>query len=150
MFRSFKIALLTACALALGTAVAMSASDPIAARKAMMKNTGEAMKVIVPMVKGEAEYDAVKAELAVRVINSTANGITSMFPEDSKTGGETTAAPAIWEKMADFDATGDKFATDSAAAVAAAPQGLDAFKTAFGTMAGNCKACHDGFRVKKE
>jgi cytochrome c556 len=115
----------------------------------MMKNNSEAMKVVVPMVKGEAEYDAVKATLAMRVINSTANGYTALFPESSKTGGETEAAPAIWEKMADFQAAGDKLAADSAAAVTAAAGGLDSFKAAFGTMAGNCKACHDEFRVKK-
>jgi len=149
MLRSLKVAVLTASALALGTAIAMSASDPIAARKAMMKNNGEAMKVVVPMVKGEAEYDAVTAALAMRVVNSTANGYTALFPESSKTGGKTEAAPAIWEKMADFEAAGDKFAADSAAAVAASAGGLDSFKAAFGTMAGNCKACHDEFRVKK-
>ena len=149
MFRSLKVAALTVSALAIGTAVAMSAGDPIAARKAMMKNNGEAMKVVVPMIEGEMEYDPVKAAMAMRILNTAASGFTALFPDSSKTGGETEAAPAIWEKMTDFEAAGDKFATDTAAAVAAAGGGLDSFKAAFGAAAGNCKACHDVFRVKK-
>lgn len=149
MLRSFKLALLTAFALVVGTAVAVSASDPITARKAMMKNNSEAMKVVVPMIKGEAEYDPVKAALAMRILNTTAHGFTSMFPDDSQAGGETEAAPAIWEKMADFHAAGDKFAADTAAAITASAEGLDSFRAAFGEAAGNCKGCHDQFRVKK-
>jgi cytochrome c556 len=149
MVRMLKIAAFTVPALVLGASVALSASNPIAERQAAMKNNGAAMKAVVPMVKGEIEYNAAAAELAMRVLNNSAHGFSALFPDGTQTGGDTEAAPAIWEKMGDFEAAAAKFAADTAAAAEAAKGGLDSFKAAFGQAAGNCKGCHDDFRIKK-
>ena len=122
-------------------------AEPIADRKAAMKNVGTAMGAMVKMVKGQADYDPTVALLAFSAMNSTAIGFTSLFPEGSELGAETTASPKIWEDMAGFTAGMAKFQADTAAAIAAKPADLDAFKAEFGKVAANCKSCHEKFRL---
>ena len=145
----FRVAILALAALGVAGTMASASEDPIATRKAVMKSVGASMKVVVPMVKGEADYDAVKAELAMRVIQNGAIGVIHYFPAGSETGGETEAAPKIWEDMAGFKAKAASLEADAGAAITAAAGGLDAFREAFGKMAGNCKGCHEDYRIKK-
>ncbi|NNF80612.1 MAG: cytochrome c [Rhizobiales bacterium] len=125
------------------------ASDPIANRQAMMKNVGASMRVAGGMAQGKIPFDSLAAELAMRVMNSSAAGLSSLFPDNSKTGGDTEAAPKIWEDKAGFDALTAKFQEASAAAITAAKAGEGDFKAAFGAVAKNCKACHQDYRIKK-
>ncbi len=137
------------CVASLMGTTASIASDPIANRQAMMKNVGAAMRIAAGMAQGKIPYDGISAELAMRVMNSSASGLSSMFPEDSKTGGDTEAAPKIWEDKAGFDALTAEFQTASAKAAEAAKAGEGDFKAAFGAVAKNCKACHQDYRIKK-
>ncbi|MEZ5908040.1 MAG: cytochrome c [Hyphomicrobiaceae bacterium] len=140
--------------LAAGFAVAVTsaafAADVIKERKALMKAVGGATKASAAMVKGEAKFDAAKAAKAMKTIADSAPKFAKMFPANSKTGGETTAAPKIWTDMKDFVARMDKFRADAAAAEKAAGAGEAAFKTAFAAVAKSCKGCHDVYRVKKK
>lgn len=124
-------------------------ADPVVNRQAAMSHVGAAAKASGAMLKGEVDYDAAKALLALRIMNATALGFGSQFPEGSETGAETEAAPAIWSDRAGFDAAADKFIADTKAAIDAAPADLEAFKAAFGGVAANCKACHKDYRIKK-
>ena len=126
------------------------AQDAIAKRKAVMKAVGGATKASAQMVKGEVPFDAAKAKASMDTIASGWEEFAKQFPKGSETGGETTAAPKIWESFADFDAKGKKFAADAAKASAAAAKGADEFKTAFGAVTKNCKGCHETYRVKKK
>ncbi len=74
--------------------------------------------------------------------------VAALFPEGTDKG-DTEASPKIWEDMAGFQAKVDKFKTDAAAALAAAPADLDALKVEFGKVAANCGGCHETFRIKK-
>jgi len=61
--------------------------------------------------------------------------------------GETRAKPEIWKEAAKFKEAADKNQAEIAKLVAAAKTGnLDNLKTAFGSAAPTCKACHDNFR----
>jgi cytochrome c556 len=131
-----------------GAAVAQPA-DPIATRKALMKQNGKDIGAAMKMIKGEEPFDAAKAQAIFASMNGVAMKFGNYFPPTSKTGGETEAAPAIWEKPAEFKAAVAKFQTDTKAAMAAKPATLDAFKASFGPVAGNCKSCHESFRIKK-
>jgi cytochrome c556 len=82
----------------------------------------------------------------MRHLEGTGSAFPFFFPDDSKTG-DTKAGPAIWEDRAGFEAAAAKLATDAKAAAEASKGGLDAFKAAFGAAAGNCKACHDEYRI---
>jgi cytochrome c556 len=42
--------------------------------------------------------------------------VQGLFPDDSKTGGDTAALPLIWEKKSEFDAIFVKLGADSTAA----------------------------------
>ena len=51
-----------------------------------------------------------------------------LFPDNSKTGGETAASPKIWEDTADFKAKFVKLGNDAKAA-SASVKDLDSLKT---------------------
>jgi len=141
--RKVILGTIVACLFA-GTAVY---AEPIADRKAAMKNVSLAMGSLVKMVKEQMDYDPNVALLAFAVINNATIGITSLFPEGTEMGIDTTAGPKIWEDMAGFTTAMAKFQADSAAAIAAKPADLDAFKAVFGPVAGNCAACHKVYRL---
>lgn len=132
------------------TAFSAASADPIADRKAIMKERGGLVGQIVPMVKGEQPFDAAKvAEVfAALQANAAKFDVPALFPDTSKEG-DTTASPKIWEDMAGFTAAAAKFKADVDAAVAAKPADLDALKAQFGAVTSNCAACHEAYRVKK-
>ncbi len=123
-------------------------SDPISLRQHMMKNVGAAMGMAGKMAKGEEAYDPRVAEAAFRVMNNAALGFGGKFPEGAMSEA-SEASPKIWEDRAGFDAAVAKFIADTAGAAAAKPTTLDDFKPVFGQVAGNCKGCHEAYRVKK-
>ncbi len=129
---------------------AAAADDPIAARKMLMKANGFAAKQGAAMVKGEAPYDAAKAEMVMRTINAVSIAAPKFFPADSKTGGDTTASPKIWEDMNGFVRQAEEMEEQSAGGIEAAKKGLDAFKVAFTATTKYCGSCHEAYRVKKK
>lgn len=144
----FGLSLLAGVAvIASGVAVAQ---DPIAKRKAHMKEVGGATKESGQMVKGEIPYDAAKAKVNMEKISGSWGEFAKLYPKGTESGGETTAAPKIWESFADFDSKGKKMADDAAKAAVASGQGAEPFKAAFGEVTKNCKSCHDDYRVKKQ
>lgn len=139
--------LLLAGALAIGFTSAV-AQDAIATRKQLMKDNGQQARAGAAMVKGDAPFDLAKAQAVLAAYADSAAKMDSLFPPGSQTGGETTAAPRIWESKADFDAKMKKFG-DEAKAAAAATKDLDSFKTNFGAVMRNCGGCHETYRIKK-
>lgn len=142
-----RIALAAAVASIAITAV-VAQTDPIAARKAIMKMNGQQTGIAAKMAKGEEPFDLEKAKKVFATYEDAAQKMPSLFPDNSKTGGETTAAPKIWEDMAGFKAAFEKFGADAKAA-SASTKDLDTFKAAFGNVAKNCGGCHEVYRVKK-
>ena len=124
-----------------------SAQDPIAERQAKMEEMGGAMRVLVPMARGQADYDAGAALAAFVRMNDAAQGYGDLFPEGSETGGDTRARPEIWSDREGFDAAVLAFEEDLAAAVAAEPASLDDFRPIFGMVTENCGACHEKYQV---
>lgn len=142
-----KRALLTLSLLALG-ATAVAAQDPIAARKEAMKSLGGQTKAGADMAKGSTPFDLAKAKAIFAAYADVATKAPGLFPDTSKTGGETEAAPKIWESKADFDAKFAKFAADAKAA-GESVKDLDTFRVAFGGVVKNCGGCHEVYRIKK-
>src|SRR5262245_16320453 len=138
---------LAVAALGLGLSVA-AAQDPIAARKAIMKANGQQAQAGAKMVRGEEPFDLAKAKAIFAAYEDAAAKMPALFPDNSKTGGETTAAPAIWTGMDDFKAKFAKFGADAKAA-AEKTKDLDSFKTEFQAVAKNCGGCHETYRIKK-
>jgi cytochrome c556 len=136
-------------AIALGVSVAVAQQDPIAARKALMKANGDEAKIGAAMMKGEAPFDLDKVHKIFATWEDAAAKMPSLFPDNSKTGGETAADPKIWENMDDLKARFAKLGTDAKDAAAKVTD-LDSFKAAFGSIGKNdCGGCHQQYRVKK-
>jgi cytochrome c556 len=123
-------------------------SDPIAARKALMKTNGDQAKIASAMLKGDAPFDLTKAKLALASFQDAGEKAPALFPDNSKTGGDTAALPKIWEDKADFNARLAKLAADAKAASGTVTD-LDSFKAAMGTIGKECGGCHELYRVKK-
>jgi cytochrome c556 len=135
-------------ALAIGITAVTAQSDPIAARKALMKKNGDEAKIASAMLKGEAPFDLAKAKTALATFQDAGEKAPALFPDNSKTGGDTAALPKIWEDKADFNTRLAKLAADAKAATGTVTD-LDTFKAAMGNIGKQCGGCHELYRVKK-
>ena len=138
---------LAVAAVALGVTTVTAQQDPIAARKAIMKANGQQAGLGGKMAKGEEPFDLAKAKLIFATYQKVAE-VHTLFPESSKTGGDTAALPAIWENKADFDAKLAKLANEAKAAEAATKD-LDTFKAQFTEVQKNCGGCHQTYRKRQ-
>ena len=133
---------------AVGVTVVAAQSDPIAARRAHMKEVGSQTKTGSGIAKGEIPYDQKKAEGIFAAYVKAGTDLPNLFPESSKTGGDTAALPAIWANSADFKAKSDKFVADAKQAQVTVKD-LDTFKASFSNLTKNCGGCHETYRAKK-
>ena len=94
---------------ALAFATSAVQADAIADRKALMKERGQIVGGLSKMAKGETPFDAAAVTTQLAALNANAEkfNIEVLFPAGSETGGETTAAPAIWSDTAGFQAAPD-------------------------------------------
>ena len=138
----------TGVALAVGITAVVAQSDPIGERRNIMKGVGAATRTGNQMVKGETPFDLAKAKEVLQTYANAADKTHNFFPETSKTGGETTASPKIWENQADFRARFDAWAKDIKQA-ADSTKYLESFRASFGNVTKACNACHETYRIKK-
>jgi cytochrome c556 len=139
----------TIAAIGLGASVAVADQDPIAARRALMKANGDEAKIGVAMIKGETPFDLAKAHKIFQTFEEAGQKMPELFPDTSKTGGDTAARAEIWQNIDDVKARFAKFAADAKAANADVKD-LDSFKASFGAIGKNdCGGCHEKYRVKK-
>jgi cytochrome c556 len=140
--------ILAATVVALGVTAALAQSDPIKERQNLMKGFGAATRTGTQISRGEIPFDAAKAKEVFVTIETGAKRIPTLFPENSKTGGDTAADPKIWTNMSDFQSLAAKIGADAQKAAASADS-LEAFKAAFGEVTKDCGACHQTYRLKK-
>lgn len=147
-----KILIATAAVLAVlvfgvNMAAAQGCEDVIKTRQTLMKRSGDMAKAGAAMVRGQAPFDEAKVQEILVAFADKAQKLPDLFPDCSKTGGDTHATPAVWEKPEEFKERIAKFATDVKAAQANAKD-LDTFKASFSTIGKDCGACHETFRTK--
>ena len=135
---------MTAVAFAVSAVIAQG--DPIAQRKAIMKSNGQQNRVATDMLENKTPFDLAAAKKVFTTFEDAAK-LKDLYPENSKTGGDTQALPAIWENKADFDAKLAKLSSD-AKAQDAGVKDLDSFKAAMGEVGKNCGGCHNTYRKK--
>ena len=134
-------------ALACGVGAVLADTDPIAERRALMKNDGMAAKKMFDMSKGTIPFDLATVQASLKTLSEGATKSPALFPDNSQTGGGTAALPAIWQNKADFDARFAKFAQD----VAAAQTGIvdeATFKKFAPAVFQNCGGCHELYKAK--
>ena len=135
-------------AIVFGLSAAFAQQDPIAARKALMKANGDQARIATEMSQGKRPFDLDAAHKAFATFTEAGEKAPALFPDSSKTGGDTAALPAIWENKADFEAKLAKLARESKAA-AQATKDFESFKAQFSELGKNCGGCHQTYRQKK-
>ena len=128
-------------------AAAQSCQDNINKRQALMTRSGDMAKIGSAMIKGDTPFDLAKVQQVFAAFAEDAGAMPTLFPDCSKTGDHTTAAPAIWDRPDDFKAAIAKFTADVKAAQDNTKD-LDTLKTNFQTIGKDCGSCHQTFRVK--
>ena len=86
--------------------------------------------------------------IALATYKANAPKIAKLFPDDSKTGGETEALPVLWDNKDDVAKRFEKLAADAAAAEGKITDEFS-FQEEFPKVAGNCGGCHKQYREKK-
>jgi len=98
------------------------------------------------MVNGRVPYDAKAATENAEIVAEVAKLPWAGFgPGTDKISQK--AKPEIWTEQAKFKEHNEKLVAETGKLLAAAKtNNLDNIKTAFGSTAGTCKACHDAYR----
>ena len=147
--KRFTIALCIIPAILFG-AVALAQESPQEQRHELMEGVGDAAKPVGAMLKGEAPFDAAIVMASLQTFADAASKVGALFPEGTETGHDTLAKSTIWSDRAGFDANLKAWSDAVDAAIAAAPQDLDALNAAAGPVFKECKSCHEGYRLEKE
>lgn len=140
--------LLLGAALVVGATSVIAQEDVIAERKKLMKAQGAAAREPGLMLKGDAKFDLAKVQSSLKTFQETSKRLPELWPENSKTGGETEALPLIWEEKDKYLALFTKLSNDSGAALAAIKDEAS-FKAEFPKVLANCSGCHKPYRMQK-
>ena len=136
--------------LVLGVGAVIAQSDPIATRKGLMKENQDNAEIVVRMMRGQALFDAAKVEAAFAQWTDTAQKLPSLFPDNSKSGQKTRAAPKIWTAKADFDDKATAFGKVVADNRDKAKGSVDGLRAAIPAIGNACDACHKDYRLARQ
>ncbi|MEQ3625202.1 MAG: cytochrome c [Celeribacter sp.] len=145
--RSFILAM-SVLALGAGAALAEAHMDPIKTRQEAMKTVGASTKTLAQMANGTNPFDATAAESALTAMQEAVAEFATYFPDGSESD-DSEAAPAIFTDREGFEEKVTDFQADIDTALETPPSSQDELKVAFGSVAGNCKDCHENYRVDK-
>ncbi len=146
------IALAAAAATLLSLAAPASAQfakaeDAIKYRQSSLFVMGQHFGRVGAMANGRVPFDAKVAAENADVVAAMAKLPWAGFGPGTDKGGNTKAKPEIWAEQAKFKDLSDKLVVETTKLSAAAKTGnIDNLKTAFGSAAASCKACHDAYR----
>ena len=129
---------------------ALAQSDPIAARKALMKENDQNAVIVVRMMRGMAPFDAAKVDAAFAQWVDTAQKLPGLFPDSSKTSQKTRASSKIWVTKADFDAKAAAFGKVVAENRDKAKASLDGLRAAIPAVGNACDTCHRDYRTSRQ
>lgn len=148
-----KILMMAAAFAVLSASTATAGTDPVVVRKAIMASNGASAGLAVKLMKGEVRYDPAIAKSVLEAIHVNSLTIGNYFPQGSGEGKETDASSKIWEDPAGFAKAVEKFQADAAEALKASGRGgpadLAAFRNAIEPVFGDCKSCHQVYRVDR-
>lgn len=138
------VASLAVSASVVGASLAVLAADAFQDRHMAMEEVNDAMKALGAIAKKQAPFDAAVVKANATTIADNLKLASTLFPAGSG-GGDSRAKPEIWTDAAGFEKT-MKDAQAAAVALQSVPDEA-AFGPALGALGGNCKACHDKYRL---
>ncbi len=141
------VASLVVAGLVLGSSLAVVLADAYHDRHMLMEEINDAMKPLGAIAKKQAPFDAAVVKTNATTIAENLKKAHELFPAGSD-GGESRAKPEIWTDRAEFD----KQMKDAQAAAVALSQVKEeaAFLPALRTLGGDCKSCHDMYRLPEK
>lgn len=143
---------LALCAVGFGLAFSAGAvvaqNDPIAQRKALMKAVGDAGRAPAAMLKGEQPFNLAAVQAALKAMQDAAKASPALYPDNSKSGGDTVALPKIWENKADFNAKLAKFERDATGGLSKITDEAS-FKANYPSILRGCGDCHRDYRARR-
>lgn len=123
--------------------------DAIKYRQGALFVMGQHFGRLNAMANGRVPFDAKAAADNAELVATMAKLPWAGFGAGTDKGAPTKAKPEVWSDAAKFKEASEKMQAETVKLVAAAKTGnLDSLKTAFGSTAASCKACHDDFRAK--
>jgi cytochrome c556 len=139
---------LTLAAASLAIAATAAFAQVADEREDIMEERRDILRILGPIAQGQAPFDAAVVLAALEDMNANAqrHDADALYPADSL-GGDSEASPEIAERFDEFKAIDDKYKADVAAALAAAPADIDAFRAVFGPATSSCGTCHETFRL---
>lgn len=137
---------LTLTIAALGLGITAAQADPIAERQEIMEGVGNVTRTGVQMMRGEREFDLETARSVLETYVDAAERMPDLFPEDTQTGGDTRAAPAIWENKDDFVGQFEAWGATVSAALAPV-EDQASFAAAMQEATASCRECHTDYRL---
>lgn len=144
--------ILALCAVGFGLAfnsgAVVAQNDPIAQRKALMKAVGDTGRAPAAMLKGEQPFDLAAVQTALKAMQEAGKASPALYPDNTKTGGDTVASPKIWENKADFNAKLAKLEADAASALTKITDEAS-FKASYPDILRGCGDCHRDYRARR-
>jgi len=141
-----KRLVLAAAFATLGITAVTAQSDPIAARKALMKENNNQVLIARQMIDGTQPFNLARARNVFATFGGVASKGRDLWPDSSKTG-ESASLPAIWDNKADFEARLAAFSAD-AKLLEGKVTDLDSFKEQLREIGKHCGSCHNAYRQK--
>lgn len=121
--------------------------EAIKQRREVMKAMANAGTPNFNMMKGQAPFDLAKVQAGLKVYQDEAPKLKGLFPDDSKTGGDTDAPAKIWQAKPEFNAAIETFVSIAKTA-ASGIKDEATFKAQYPKVVASCGGCHkdaDGF-----
>lgn len=115
-----------------------------------MSALGDAMKVVAPMVRGQAEHDEAAVARAGGVFSAHAGtGLVALFADPMSAAAPSEAGPAIWDDPDGFTELALQLEVLGAELTASAASPADTAEV-FARIGQTCIACHQDYRVKRD
>jgi len=120
----------------------------VLARMENMKAMADQMEILVPMVRGETDFDAGRVTAALEALQRHAAEAPALFraPEGDP---QSEALPEIWENFADFEARSIELSRIAQAASAVEIEGPQALLPLVREIGGSCSSCHEDYRAEQ-
>lgn len=143
----FRLAIAAIALVAIGGA-AYAQSATIKERQTILGGWGDAAKPVGGALRGQGSFNLADSQKFLNLIVEGSKKLPGLFPDDSKTGGNTEALPAIWEDKAKFFEGYTKISADATAALALIKDEAS-FKAEMPKVFANCGTCHKAYRLAK-
>ena len=137
-------------AVALSAGAVMAQQDPVTTRENLMKENNKHAIAVVRMMRGLAPFDAAAVDAAFAQWAVTAQKLPSLFPDNSKTGGDNRASPKIWVNKKDFDAKAAAFGKSVTEYRDKGKGSIEGLRAAIPAVGKACDDCHKDYRLGKD